>query len=132
MRYPDFGQLAVESRIDTRLVQEFLDSFENDDWSDIEEGDREDIERARKLKELVTAQQVSDQTFEKGMCVLVRENAFTDYIKDREQELNEDAWKAMPRVWCDHIDWEGVVQEFRSDYAEITWEDDTYLFEVND
>lgn len=132
MRYPDFGQLAVESRIDTRLVQEFLDSFENDDWSDIEEGDREDIERARKLKELVTAQQVSDQTFEKGMCVLVRENAFTDYIKDREQELNEDAWKAMPRVWCDHIDWEGVAQEFRSDYAEITWEDDTYLFEVND
>ena|SRR5882672_683701 len=132
MRYLDFGQLAVEGRIDTRLVQEFLDWFENDDWSDIDESDREDIERARKMKELVTAQGVSDQTFEHGMCVLVRESEFTDYIKDEQNELNEGVWKSMPRVWQDNIDWSEVASELRCGYAEIEWEGETYLFEVND
>lgn len=132
MRTPDFDRLSKEARIDSRQVQEFLDYFENDDWSDIDEGDRENIERARRLKELVTGEQVGDETFTKGMCVIVRENAFTEYIKDEQTELNEDAWKNMPRVWQDNIDWSKVASDLRCDYAEITWEGETYLFEVND
>lgn len=131
MNYPNFDDLANEPRIDTRLVQEFLDWFSCFDWSEIEEDDQKSIERARALKELVTGEQVSDETFERGMCVLVRENAFTEYIKDEQIELNESAWERMPRVWQDNIDWSEVADDLRTGYAEIEWEGTTYLFEVN-
>lgn len=132
MTEPDFDQITRESCIDTRMVQQFLDWFENWDWEDIDEGDREQIERARSLKELVTGEQVSDETFEHGDCVLVRENAFTDYVKNDEIELNYDAWNNMPWVWQDNMDWSEIASDLRGDYAEIKWEGDTYLFTVND
>ena len=132
MRKPDFQNISNEPRIDMRMVQQFLDWFENDDWEDIGEGDREQIERARSLKELVTGEQVPDETFETGICVLIRENAFTDYVKDEETELNEYEWKNMPKCWQENIDWDGVAEDLRDDYAEIDWEGDTYLFMVND
>jgi hypothetical protein len=130
--YPDFNDVANEPCIDTRRVQEFLDWFECFDWSEIDEDDRKQIERARKFKELVTGEQVSDEVFENGLCVVVRENAFTEHVKNEEIELNESAWKAIPRVWQDNINWSEVASELRSDYAEIEWEGTTYLFEVND
>ena len=132
MHVPDFEQIVREPVIITERVQDFLDYFENEDWSDIDEGDRELIERARKFKELVTGEGVSDSAFERDCVQVVRENAFAEFVKDDSIELNESAWKAMPRVWQDNIDWDGVADDFRTDYAEIEWEGDTYLFEVRD
>lgn len=128
---PDFDQLANEPRIDSRQVQEFLDWFENMEWSDIDAGDRENIERARALKAEVTSQ-VTDETFENSLCILVRENGYVDYIKDDQIELNESAWESMPKVWQDNIDWSEVASDLRPGFAEIDWEGSTYLFEVNE
>lgn len=128
---PDFDQFANEPRINSRQVQEFLDWFENMDWSDIDADDRENIERARALKAEVTSQ-ITDETFENGLCILVRENAFVEYIKDDQIDSNESAWKSMPRVWQDNIDWSEVASDLRADFAEIDWEGSTYLFEVNE
>lgn len=132
MREPDFDRTVTEPWFNTENVQDFLDWFENMDWSDIDEDDRELIERARKFKELVTGEGVSDQTFERYGCTVVRENAFTDYIKQEEIELNNSVWKSMPRVWQDNMDWDEIASELRSDYAEIEWEGEKYLFVVTD
>jgi len=132
MRQPDFDRTVTEPWFNTENVQDFLDWFENMDWSGLDEDDRELIERARKLKELVTGEGVSNETFERDGCTVIRDNAFTDYIKQEEIDLNESAWKSIPRVWQDNINWSEVASDLRSDYAEIEWEGNTYLFEVND
>jgi hypothetical protein len=131
MNVPDFEQLANEPRIDTRMVQDFLGYFDCFDWSEIDADDRALIMRARALKGLVT-KSVVNETFENGMCILVRENAFAEYVKNDQIELNESVWLSMPRVWQDNVNWSEVASDLRADYTEIVWEGNTYLFEVNE
>lgn len=59
--------------------------------------------------------------------VLVRDSAFTDYIKALCVDIG-DIPEGLPEYISNHIDWDGVADELLADYAETSVRGQTYYY----
>lgn len=50
-----------------------------------------------------------------------------DYFEEYAEEFYRDVYGAVPEYLADHIDWEGVAEDLRVDYSELTFEGSVYF-----
>ena len=80
------------------------------------------------IKEIDNVEDSVGKEFEYGVT-LIEEDDFVDYCKELVSDCG-DLPKDLPWYIESNINWEGVADYLKSDYSEVEYNEDTYLFRV--
>lgn len=139
------GDQYVDSRDIIRRIEELEEGFidytndqikDVDDWATsiddprVQEtmknsDDQSDQEELAALKELASqAEGYGD--WDHGET-LILEEYFHEYIKQLVEDTSDVDLKNLPSYIADNINWEGVADDMKADYTEVTWHGYTYF-----
>ena len=109
---------------------EMTESFEDilfeeeeiQEWREDWEHELSEIEDINQLEDEV----VSDDNFDDGVT-FIEEDEFEDYCKEFTKDVGFIP-DHTPALIENNIDWEGIADDMRQDYAEVEFEGRTYLY----
>jgi hypothetical protein len=139
MSYLDTRDLQTEREdLKQQILESFLESFPHyEDMTDTFEDIRFEEEEIESWKEdwfteLEVIEAINDLENSVGSewsygVTLINEDDFEDYCKELIEEIG-DLPSDLPSYISNNIDWSGVADDLRVDYAEVDFRGETYLF----
>jgi DNA repair ATPase RecN len=111
--FPHYEEMT-ESFEDIRFEEEEIES-----WKEYFEDELKEIEEIDDIENEVGSE------FEYGVT-LVDVDDFTDYCEELVSDIG-DLPKDLPSYIANNIDWEGVAEDLKLDYTEVTYQGNSYL-----
>lgn len=113
---------STDDRIDSLDVISDIEELQDE-----LEHERNVIRREELTQELETLEAFADQgrafdDWPHGL-LFIHEDFFTEYV----EESYQDIYGNVPDALANHIDWEGVADDWREDYSEVEFDGQTYL-----
>ena len=116
--FPHYEEMTNDFE-DILFEEEEIQSWK-EDWLD----EIEEITDIEKLEDEVN--DYAGDNFEDGVY-LIEQDDFTEYCKELLEDCG-DLPSNLPSYIENNIDWEGVAEDLKADYAEVEFRGITYLF----
>ena len=111
--FPHYEEMT-ESFEDIRFEEEEIESWKEDFEDELKE-----------IEEIDDIETELGSEFEYGVT-LVDVDEFTDYCEELVSDIG-DLPKDLPSYIANNIDWEGVAEDLKVDYSEVTYQGSNYL-----
>ena len=111
--FPHYEEMT-ESFEDIRFEEEEIES-----WKEYFEDELKEVEEIDDIENELGSE------FEYGVT-LVDVDDFTDYCEELVSDIG-DLPKDLPSYIANNIDWEGVAEDMKYDYTEVTYQGNSYL-----
>lgn len=111
--FPHYEEMT-ESFEDIRFEEEEIESWKEDFEDELKE-----------IEEIDDIENELGSEFEYGVT-LIDVDDFTDYCEELVSDIG-DLPKDLPSYLANNIDWEGVAEDLKVDYTEVTYQGNSYL-----